>query len=85
MKTEYEFSNGKRGAVVPAPPGKTRVTIRLDDDVLEWFRGEVDKAGGGNYQTLINRTLRDHMNQSREPLERTLRRVVREELRRRAG
>jgi len=85
MKTEYDFSNAKRGAVVPAPPGKTRVTIRLDDDVLEWFRGEVDKAGGGNYQTLINRTLRDHMNQSREPLEKTLRRVVREELRRRAS
>ncbi|HNY40949.1 MAG TPA: BrnA antitoxin family protein [Bryobacteraceae bacterium] len=85
MKTEYDFSNGKRGAVVPAPPGKTRVTIRLDDDVLEWFRGEVDKAGGGNYQTLINRTLRDHVSQSREPLEKTLRRVVREELRRRAS
>lgn len=85
MKTEYDFSIGKRGAVVPAPPGKTRVTIRLDDDVLDWFRGEVDKAGGGNYQTLINRTLRDHMNQSREPLEKTLRRVVREELRRRAS
>lgn len=85
MKTEYDFSNAKRGAVVPAPPGKTRVTIRLDDDVLEWFRSEVDKAGGGNYQTLINRTLRDHMNQSREPLEKTLRRVVREELRRQAS
>lgn len=81
----YDFSNAKRGAVVPAPPGKTRVTIRLDDDVLEWFRGEVDKAGGGSYQTLINRTLRDHMNQSREPLKKTLRRVVREELRRRAS
>ncbi len=54
MKTEYDFSNGKRGAVVPATPGKTRVTIRLDDDVLEWFRGEVDEAGGGKYQTFIN-------------------------------
>jgi uncharacterized protein (DUF4415 family) len=85
MKTEYDFSNGKRGAAVPAPPGKTRVTIRLDDDVLEWFREEVDKAGGGNYQTLINRALRDFVNQSREPLEKTLRRVVREELRRRAS
>lgn len=85
MKTEYDFSGGKRGAVVPAPPGKTRVTIRLDGDVLDWFRAEVDKAGGGNYQTLINQALRDHMNQSREPLEKTLRRVVREELRRRAS
>lgn len=85
MKTEYDFSNGKRGAVVPAPPGKTRVTIRIDDDVLEWFRGEVDKAGGGNYQTLINQALREHVTQSREPLEKTLRRVVREELRRQAS
>jgi len=85
MKAKYDFSNGKRGAVVPTPPGKTRVTIRLDDDVLEWFRCEVDKAGGGNYQTLINRALRDHVSQSREPREKTLRRVVREALRRRAS
>ncbi|MBA3972830.1 MAG: CopG family transcriptional regulator [Candidatus Solibacter sp.] len=85
MKTEYDFSGGKRGAVVPGAKGKTRVTIRIDDDVLEWFRGEVEKAGGGNYQTLINQALREHMTQAREPLEKTLRRVVREELRRQAN
>jgi uncharacterized protein (DUF4415 family) len=62
--------------------GKTRVTIRLDDDVLEWFRDQVDKAGGGNYQSLVNRALRDFMDRTREPLESTLRRVIREELRR---
>lgn len=84
-KSEYDFSGGKRGAVVPGAKGKTRVTIRIDDDVLEWFRGEVDKAGGGNYQTLINQALREHVTQSREPLEKTLRRVVREELRRQAS
>ena len=82
MRQEYDFSKGKRGAVVPVPAGKTRVTIRLDDDVLEWFRGEVEKAGGGNYQTLINFALRDFVSRSREPLEKTLRRVIREELRR---
>ena len=82
MKQEYDFSNGKRGPVVTPPPGKTRVTIRLDDDVLDWFRNEVDQAGGGNYQTLINLALRDYVNRSREPLEKTLRRVIREELRR---
>jgi uncharacterized protein (DUF4415 family) len=82
MKQEYDFSKGKRGAVLPVPPGKTRVTIRLDDDLLDWFRNEVDKAGGGNYQTLINLALRDFVNRSREPLESTLRRVVREELKR---
>jgi uncharacterized protein (DUF4415 family) len=82
MKQEYDFSKGKRGAVVPVSQGKTRVTIRLDDDILEWFRNEVDAAGGGNYQTLINLALRDFVGRSREPLESTLRRVLREELKR---
>jgi uncharacterized protein (DUF4415 family) len=45
MKKEYDFSKGKRGAVVPVPKGKTRITIRIDDDVLDWFRSQVDKAG----------------------------------------
>jgi uncharacterized protein (DUF4415 family) len=82
MKQEYDFAKGKRGAVVPVPAGKTRVTIRLDSDILDWFRDEVDKAGGGNYQSLINLALRDFVSRSREPLENTLRRVIREELRR---
>lgn len=81
MKKEYNFSKGKRGPVVRVPPGKTRVTIRLDDDVLEWFRDQVDRAGGGNYQTLLNQALRDYMQRAREPLESTIRRVIREELR----
>ena len=82
MKHEYDFGKGKRGAVVPAPAGKTRVTIRLDTDILDWLRNEVDKAGGGNYQSLINLALQDFVSRSREPLENTLRRVIREELRR---
>jgi uncharacterized protein (DUF4415 family) len=82
MKQQYDFSKGKRGAVVRVPAGKTRVTIRIDTDVLDWFRNEVDKAGGGNYQSLINLALRDFVSRSREPLENTLRRVIREELRR---
>lgn len=81
MKKEYNFSKGKRGPVVRVPPGKTRVTIRLDNDVLEWFRDQVDRAGGGNYQTLMNQALRDYMQRAREPLESTIRRVIREELR----
>jgi uncharacterized protein (DUF4415 family) len=80
MKKQYDFSKGKRGPVVPLPKGKTRITIRLDDDVLEWFRDAVDKAGGGNYQTLINEALRQHVARTREPLEDTLRRVIREEM-----
>lgn len=81
MRKEYDFTKGRRGPVLQAPSGKTRVTIRLDDDILEWFREQADMAGGGNYQTLINRVLRDYMEHVREPLESTLRRVIREELR----
>ncbi len=80
MKREYDFRAGARGAVVKAPPGKTRITIRLDNEVLAWFRQRVHEAGGGSYQSLINDALRDHVAATREPLEATLRRVLREEL-----
>lgn len=80
MKREYNFRKGKRGAVAPTPRGKTRITIRLDDDVLAWFRRQVEEAGGGNYQRLINDALRQHMARVQEPLEKTLRRVIREEI-----
>lgn len=78
MKAEYDFSGGKRGALDPIPPGKSRITIRLDDEVLDWFRDKVDRAGGGNYQSMINAALREHI--ERESLEDLLRRIVREEL-----
>ncbi len=81
MKREYDFSRGKRGPVIPVPKGKTRITIRLAGDILDWLREQVDRAGGGNYQTLINEALRQHIRRVREPLETTLRRVLREELR----
>lgn len=81
MKKEYDFSKAKRGPVLRAPRGKARITIRLDNEVLAWFRRQVDAAGGGNYQTLINEALRQHIAQREEPLEAILRRVVREELR----
>jgi uncharacterized protein (DUF4415 family) len=82
MKREYDFAKAKRRAVIPPPPGKTRVTIRLDNAVLDWFRKQVDESGGGNYQTLINDALVEHIARRREPLESTIRRVIREELRR---
>jgi uncharacterized protein (DUF4415 family) len=78
MKKNYDFSKAKRGPLVKTPRGKTRITIRIDDDVLEWFRKQVHEAGGGNYQTLMNRALREHMEGQVEPLEDTLRRVLRE-------
>lgn len=81
MRKEYDFSGARRGSVVPAPAGKTRVTIRLDEDLIEWFKNQVHATGGGNYQTLINSALREHVERKREPLEETLRRVIREELR----
>jgi uncharacterized protein (DUF4415 family) len=80
MKREYDFSKGKRGAVLKMPPGKTRITIRIDEDILTWFKAQVHKAGGGSYQTLINNALREYMASKKEPLEATLRRVLREEL-----
>jgi uncharacterized protein (DUF4415 family) len=81
MRNEYDFSRAKRGPVVSVPPGKTRITIPLDEDLVQWFKDQVHAAGGGNYQTLINAALREHMDRKREPLEETLRRVIREELR----
>jgi len=81
MKKQYDFAKGKRGPVVPVPSGKTRITIRIDDDILDWFKAQVHAAGGGNYQTLINLALRDYITCQRESLEETLRRVLREEFR----
>ncbi|MCC6929477.1 MAG: BrnA antitoxin family protein [Gemmatimonadaceae bacterium] len=80
MRKEYDFSKARRGPVLPVATGKTRITIRLDDDILDWYRAQVDAAGGGNYQTLINQTLRQAMTEAREPLEAVVRRVIRDEL-----
>ena len=86
MKQHDDFSRAKRGAVVPVPKGKTRITIRIDDDVLDWFRDQVNAAGGGNYQTMINNVLREYIDsRGVVSLEKTLRRVIREELRKRGA
>jgi len=82
MKKEYDFSKGRRGAVVTSAACKTRITIRLDDEVLAWFRNIVNESGGGNYQTMINNALREYIKEKQEPLEKVIRRVVREELKR---
>ena len=78
MKRNYDFSKARRGPVIRTQPGKSRFTIRIDDDVLEWFRKQVHEAGGGSYQTMMNRALREYMEGQVEPLEDTLRRVLRE-------
>jgi len=75
-----DFSKGKRGAVVKTDPNKVRITIRLDGDIIEYFKNRVHESGGGNYQTLINDALRDHIQAHDKELEKTLRRIIREEL-----
>jgi uncharacterized protein (DUF4415 family) len=80
MQEEYDFSGGQRGAVVPQT-GKTRITIYLDDEVLDEFRDRSDAAGQG-YQTMINQALREFLGKSNAPIdEPTLRRILQEELR----
>ena len=76
-----DFSKGKRGPVVKPDPNKVRITIRLDADIIEHFKNIVHEAGGGNYQTLINDALREHIQAHDKRLEKTLRKVIREELR----
>jgi len=73
---------GARGPITRPPPGKTRITIRLDDDLQDWFRKQVDEAGGGNYQALINDALRAFIASQDQSLEQVLRKVLREELHR---
>ena len=79
MKKEYDFSKAKRGPVVPQK-GKKRITIYIDDEILDEFRNRSDKTGKG-YQTMINEALREYLDESHSPVdEGTLRRVLREEL-----
>ena len=85
MKQSYDFSNGKRGRIaapMPAPHGKTRITIRLDEDLVDHFLKQAEASGGATgYQTLINEALRLHVEGKAPKLEDTLRRVLREEMR----
>lgn len=80
MKSAYDFSRAKRGPIIPPARGKTRITIRIDDDVLDWFRAQVHAAGGGSYQTMMNTALREFMARREGALAETLRHVLREEL-----
>jgi uncharacterized protein (DUF4415 family) len=85
MKQKYDFSRGKRGRIAapePEPRGKTRITIRLDEDLVNHFLREADASGGATgYQTLINKALRRYVDGKAPKLEETLRRIVREEMR----
>jgi metal-responsive CopG/Arc/MetJ family transcriptional regulator len=79
MKAEYDFSKGKRGAAIPQK-GKTRISIFIDNSVLDAFRARAEKAGTG-YQTMINEALRQYLTESAQPVtEKMLRQVLREEI-----
>lgn len=82
MKKEYDLSKGKRGPVVPMPPEKVRITIRLDRAIVDHFRDQVRKAHRGNYQTLINDALREYIRRPglAEQVGAEVRSVLREEL-----
>ena len=81
MRKEYDFSQGKRGPVAPVQPGKVRITIRIDADILNWFRDKVNEKGGGNYQTMMNDALRSYIQYKDKMQEETIHKVIREELR----
>jgi hypothetical protein len=81
MKKFYDFSKGKRGPVVPVPPGKTRITIRLDNEILDWFRAQVEARGGGSYQSMINGALKEFIEKGHESLEDVIKRVLENALR----
>ena len=79
MRAEYDFSKGKRGALI-AQPGKTRITIYIDNAVLDEFRARAERAGTG-YQTMMNEALKAFLGKSEPPVtEAVLRQVIREEL-----
>jgi uncharacterized protein (DUF4415 family) len=78
MLKEYDFSKGKRGPVLPQK-GKTRITIFIDTDILEWFRDEAERAGRG-YQTEINQALRNYIRQDKRSIQEIIRETVQEEL-----
>jgi uncharacterized protein (DUF4415 family) len=80
MNEEYDFTNARRGAVLPAGENKVRITIRLDQDIINWFKARVESQGGGNYQTMINQVLQGYIDGQGGALEELLRKVVREEL-----
>ena len=79
MLEKYDFSKGKRGPVIPNK-GKTRITIFIDTDILDWFRDEAEREGQG-YQTAVNQALRNYIKQDKRSIQDIVKEVVRKELR----
>jgi hypothetical protein len=88
MKRQYDLRHARRGAVKPAAPGKTRMLIHMDNDIVDWLRAQVHATGGGDYEETINQVLREYMarqpqpqqgrlpGESAEPASRSARRVA---------
>jgi uncharacterized protein (DUF4415 family) len=81
MKANYNFSKARRGAVIPPSGNKMRITIRLDREIIDQFKLRAESQGGGNYQTMLNDALRSYLEQQEQSLEKIIRKVFREELR----
>lgn len=82
MLAGYDFRHAKCSPVIPLAKNKIKITIRLDERIIKWFKDRVHKQGGGNYQTIINQALSDYiLDQENETIEDKLRRVIREEIR----
>ena len=79
-REEYSFEKAKQGPVIKSSPEKTRITIRVDTNILNWFRDQAHSRGGKNYQTVVNEALREYANLKDSDLEKTIRKVIREEL-----
>ncbi len=69
MKDNYDFSQGKRGAVIPTPSHQMKVNITLDKDVIEWFQAKVNESGGGDYHQLMNHALKDYIKKEENTLQ----------------
>jgi metal-responsive CopG/Arc/MetJ family transcriptional regulator len=82
MKRAYDFGTGQRGAIDRPSPGKTRITIRLDNEIIEWFRSQVEAKGGGNYQTMINEALKEYIRNPGAEIRDTVRNTLEEYLHR---
>jgi hypothetical protein len=79
MKKEYDFRNARRGQLIPTP-GMTRISIHIEDEILDWFQEQIRKASGGSYMTMINEALREYMRMRDGHAEERFRKVIREEL-----
>ncbi len=76
MKAKYDFSRAKRGAVVPLPKGKSEIRFAIEDELLDWFRAQIRKTNGGDYQVLMNEALREYVKNRRDNSKELARRGV---------